>query len=96
MMDEDFEGAIMDAALISIAQRVEHYEIAAFGCVAIWATLLGESEAAALLEKTLKQEREPTKSSLSVPSRSSPQRRTSVARAWKRTKQKKRPRRGHA
>jgi hypothetical protein len=31
MMDEDFEGAIMDAALISAAHRVEHYEIAAFG-----------------------------------------------------------------
>jgi ferritin-like metal-binding protein YciE len=58
MMDEDFEGAVMDAALISAAQRVEHYEIAAYGCVSAWAELLGESEAAALLEKTLEEEKE--------------------------------------
>ena len=58
MMDEDFEGAVMDAALISAAQRVEHYEIAAYGCVSTWASLLGHSEAAALLEKTLEEEKE--------------------------------------
>ena len=58
VMDEDFEGEVMDAALISAAQRVEHYEIAAYGCVAAWAELLGESEAAALLEKTLGEEKE--------------------------------------
>jgi ferritin-like metal-binding protein YciE len=33
MMDEDYEGGVMDAAIISAAQRVEHYEIAAYGCV---------------------------------------------------------------
>jgi ferritin-like metal-binding protein YciE len=48
----------MDAALISAAQRVEHYEIAAYGCVSTWARLLGESEAGALLEKTLEEEKE--------------------------------------
>jgi ferritin-like metal-binding protein YciE len=37
MMDEDFETAVKDAALISAAQRVEHYEIAAYGCVRTWA-----------------------------------------------------------
>jgi len=58
VMDEDFDGEVMDAALISAAQRVEHYEIAAYGCVAAWAELLGESEAAALLEKTLAEEKE--------------------------------------
>ena len=57
-MDEDFEGEVMDAALIAAAQRVEHYEIAAYGCVAAWAELLGEAEAQALLEKTLQQEKE--------------------------------------
>jgi len=30
-MEEDFEDAVMDAALIGAAQRVEHYEIAAYG-----------------------------------------------------------------
>jgi ferritin-like metal-binding protein YciE len=58
MMEEDFAGDVMDAALISAAQRVEHYEIAAYGCVSTWAELLGESEASALLEKTLEEEKE--------------------------------------
>jgi ferritin-like metal-binding protein YciE len=58
IMDEDFQGEVMDAALISAAQRVEHYEIAAYGCVRSWAELLGESEAASLLEKTLEEEKE--------------------------------------
>ena len=58
VMDEDFENEVMDAALISAAQRVEHYEIAAYGCVAAWAELLGEDEAQALLEKTLEEEKE--------------------------------------
>lgn len=58
VMDEDFEDELMDAALISAAQRVEHYEIAAYGCVAAWAELLGENEAQALLEKTLEEEKE--------------------------------------
>jgi ferritin-like metal-binding protein YciE len=58
IMDEDFEGEVMDAALIAAAQRVEHYEIAAYGCVAAWADLLGETDAVALLERTLEEEKE--------------------------------------
>lgn len=58
IMDEDYEGEVMDAALISAAQRVEHYEIAAYGCVRTWADLLGENEASALLDKTLEEEKE--------------------------------------
>jgi len=58
MMSEDFEGALMDAALISAAQRVEHYEIAAYGAVHAYAELMGESEAASLLQQTLDEERE--------------------------------------
>src|SRR4029077_14484865 len=58
MMDEDFEPGVKDAALISAAQRVEHYEIAAYGCVRTWAGLLGESEAQNLLQQTLDEERE--------------------------------------
>ncbi len=61
IMDEDFEGEVMDAGLISAAQRVEHYEIAAYGCVWTWAELLGENEASALLEKTLEEEKETDK-----------------------------------
>src|SRR5271163_2346332 len=58
LMRQDFEGSVMDAALISAAQRVEHYEIAAYGCVSAWAELLGETNARALLEKTLGEEKE--------------------------------------
>lgn len=48
----------MDAAIISAAQRVEHYEIAAYGSVHAYATILGETEAASLLEQTLNEEKE--------------------------------------
>jgi ferritin-like metal-binding protein YciE len=58
MMSEDFEGDVMDAALISAAQRVEHYEIAAYGTVRTYAELLGEDTAAQLLEQTLEEEKE--------------------------------------
>jgi ferritin-like metal-binding protein YciE len=58
MITEDFQGALMDAALISAAQRVEHYEIAAYGAVHAYATLMGESEAASLLQQTLEEEKE--------------------------------------
>jgi len=57
IMDEDFEGALMDAALIGAAQRVEHYEIAAYGTVAEFAQILGESEHASLLNETLEEEK---------------------------------------
>lgn len=47
-----------DAAIIGAAQRVEHYEIAAYGCVRTYANLLGETDAAKLLEQTLEEEKE--------------------------------------
>jgi ferritin-like metal-binding protein YciE len=49
---------VIDAGLIAAAQRVEHYEIAGYGCVRTYANLLGESEAASLLEQTLAEEKE--------------------------------------
>lgn len=58
VMSEDFEGSVMDAALIGAAQRVEHYEIAAYGTVRALAETLGEVKHAALLEETLKEEKE--------------------------------------
>ena len=58
VMSEDYEGAVMDAALITAAQRVEHYEIAAYGSVHAFATLMEETEAAGLLEQTLEEEKE--------------------------------------
>jgi ferritin-like metal-binding protein YciE len=58
VMDEDFEGAVMDAALIGAAQRVEHYEIAAYGTIIAFAEQLGESEHVSLLKETLEEEKE--------------------------------------
>jgi ferritin-like metal-binding protein YciE len=61
ILGEDYEAALMDAAIISAAQRVEHYEIAAYGCVREYAQLLGENEAVSLLGKTLDEEKETDK-----------------------------------
>jgi ferritin-like metal-binding protein YciE len=56
--EEELEGEALDAGLISAAQRVEHYEIAAYGCVRTYAKLLGQDDAAELLEQTLGEEKE--------------------------------------
>jgi ferritin-like metal-binding protein YciE len=58
LMEEDFEQAVMDAALIGAAQRVEHYEIAAYGTVSEFARILGEEQHVSLLEETLQEEKE--------------------------------------
>src|SRR5205807_6322183 len=58
LMEEDLEDALLDAALIGAAQRVEHYEIAAYGTVRAFAEELGESEHVSLLEETLEEEKE--------------------------------------
>jgi ferritin-like metal-binding protein YciE len=47
---------VLDAALIAAAQRVEHYEMAGYGCVRTYARLLGDKEAADLLQETLDEE----------------------------------------
>jgi ferritin-like metal-binding protein YciE len=51
-IESDFEGAVKDADLIAAAQRVEHYEMAAYGTARAFADLLGESEAVNLLSET--------------------------------------------
>jgi ferritin-like metal-binding protein YciE len=56
MMEEDAEPPVMDAGLIAAAQRVEHYEMAGYGCVRNYAKLLGDKEAARLLQETLDEE----------------------------------------
>ncbi len=56
MMKEDMDPEVKDAALISSAQRVEHYEIAAYGCLRTWADLLGMKDAKKLLQTTLDEE----------------------------------------
>lgn len=56
ILEEDGEGSVIDAALISAAQRVEHYEMAAYGCLRTYAQLLELDEAVTLLEETLSEE----------------------------------------
>ena len=56
LMEQQAEPAVMDAALIAAAQRVEHYEMAGYGCVRTFARLLGHKEAADLLQATLQEE----------------------------------------
>jgi ferritin-like metal-binding protein YciE len=56
VMGEDAAPAVMDAALIAAGQRVEHYEMAGYGCVRTFARLLGFEDAADLLQETLDEE----------------------------------------
>lgn len=54
----DFKGSpAINAALISAAQKVEHYEMASYGCLHEWAGLLGDKKAAGLLNEILDQEK---------------------------------------
>ncbi len=56
VLEEEGEPAVLDAALIASAQRVEHYEIAAYGCLRTYAHLLGYANAERLLQETLEEE----------------------------------------
>src|ERR1700691_2627446 len=53
MIEEDPAPEELDAGLISAAQRVEHYEIAGYGCVSTYAKLLRDDRAVSLLRQTL-------------------------------------------
>jgi ferritin-like metal-binding protein YciE len=57
---ESFEDQpqVLDAALISAAQKVEHYEIASYGCLVTYAKLMGYTEAEELLSATLAEEKD--------------------------------------
>jgi len=56
MIKEKAEPEVRDAGLIAAAQRVEHYEIAGYGCVRTYASQLGQQQAAQLLQQTLDEE----------------------------------------
>jgi ferritin-like metal-binding protein YciE len=64
LVGKDAIPAVRDAAIISAAQRVEHYEMAAYGTVRTWAEQLGYDKAAAVLQETLDEEEARMKSSL--------------------------------
>ena len=56
LMEEDAEPSVLDAALISSAQKVEHYEIASYGCVCTYAEMLGYDQVHELLGQNLDEE----------------------------------------
>jgi ferritin-like metal-binding protein YciE len=56
MVQAKGDASVKDAALIAAAQRVEHYEIAGYGCARTYARLLGHTDAAKLLQETLDEE----------------------------------------
>ncbi len=58
IIDKLEEGPVRDAGIIAAAQKIEHYEIATYGTLRAFANILGEYEAASLLEETLEEEKE--------------------------------------
>ncbi len=56
LLKEDAEQAVLDAALIAAAQKVEHYEIASYGTIRTYAQEMGKPELAQLLQQTLDEE----------------------------------------
>lgn len=58
LLEADVEGAVKDAGLIGAAQKVEHYEIAAYGTLIAMATEMGHMKVADLLRQSLEEEKE--------------------------------------
>ena len=62
ILKEDGEESVLDAGIIVAAQKVEHYEMAAYGSARTFARLLGQEKAAQLLQTTLDEESETNES----------------------------------
>lgn len=56
-LQEDMEGSVLDACLIASAQKVEHYEIGAYGTAIAWAEALGLNDLCDVLNETLEEEK---------------------------------------
>ena len=56
LINRQVEPSALDAGLIAMAQRIEHYEMAGYGTLRQYARLLGDTEAASLLQRTLDEE----------------------------------------
>jgi ferritin-like metal-binding protein YciE len=57
ILNEEMEPSVKDAALITAAQKVEHYEMAGYGTARTFAEILGEANDARLLQETLDEEK---------------------------------------
>ena len=66
LMESADPGALLDAMLITAAQKVEHYEIATYGTVRTYARVIGERGVARLLDQTLKEEKAADKKLTSI------------------------------
>jgi len=58
LIGADADEEVRDVGLICAAQKIEHYEIASYGCLRTYATLLGRTSDAKLLDRTLDEEKE--------------------------------------
>ena len=58
ILDAKAEPEVRDAGLIAAAQKVEHYEIAGYGCLSTWAEQLSLDEVKRLLSQTLQEEKQ--------------------------------------
>lgn len=56
LIEEESDPEVLDAGLIEAAQKVEHYEIASYGCARTYAQLIGDKEGARILQTTLNEE----------------------------------------
>lgn len=61
MIEEEGDDEVRDAGLIAAAQRVEHYEMAGYGCARTYAEMLGDKQGAQLLQTTLQEEEDTDK-----------------------------------
>src|SRR3954468_8199236 len=66
MIMEDATDEVRDAGLIAAAQRVEHYEIAGYGCARTYAEELGDKKGAKILDTTIKEEGETDKKLMKI------------------------------
>ena len=91
IIEEDAEPEVRDAALIAAAQRVEHYEMAGYGCVRTYAELLGDKQAAKTLQKTLNEEDATDKKLTELASRINVKAEQPAKKSGRRTKGQKKP-----
>jgi ferritin-like metal-binding protein YciE len=57
LMEESGNDAVLDAGLISVAQRIEHYEMASYASIVAFAELLGEAQVVTLLRRSMQEEK---------------------------------------
>lgn len=66
IVKHDENPGVRDAGIIAVAQKVEHYEMAAYGSARTWAQTMGHTQAAELLQRTLNEEGESDKKLTSI------------------------------